>query len=117
MEVKKIDITNQEAIRKLTREDLMSDAIARNDKAALRWLEDEFFKEVPCKDKDGKETGDFKPNPLISVRAEYLRKFCGYTPKDSKAHNASSKAKAKAEREAALRKQFEDAFRQINANS
>lgn len=112
-----IDITNQEVIRKLTREDLINDAVERGDKTALRWLEDEFFKMVPVKDKNGKETGEFKPNPLISIRAEYLRKFLGYTPNDSKANTAAAKARAKSEREAALRAKFEEAFRKVNGNA
>lgn len=109
-----IDLANTEKFRKLTREDLINDAVERNDKNALRWLEDEFFKEVPVKDKEGNPTDKMKPNPLVSIRAEYLRKFLGYVPNQNKPNSDEAKAKAKAEREAQLRKTLQDAFNKLN---
>jgi len=107
-----IDLTNQEKIRKLKRDDLIADAVERKDKTALRWLEDEFFKQVPVKDKDGKDTDAMKPKPLITIRSEYLVKFLGYKPTVN--YFKVAREKKKAEREKALRNAFEEAFRKIN---
>lgn len=108
-----IDITNQEQLRKLTLQDLVNDAVERKDKDALRWLEDESGKEVPVKDKEGNPTGKMKPNPLISYRAVYLEKFCGYKKADNKVYSEAAKAAAKAKREAEKKDMFAKAFAQL----
>jgi hypothetical protein len=103
-----IDITNQEQIRKLTLDDLMEDAVERKDKEALRWLEDEAFKTTTRKNKAGEEITVSKP--LISIRAEYLRKFLGYVPAPSKSYNSE---KEKAKRDAEKRAKFAAAFARL----
>jgi len=101
-----IDITNQELIRKLTLQDLIDDAIERKDKNALRWLEDEAFKQVTRKKKDSDETVEVT-NPIITIRAAYLRKFLGYEPQPNKPYN---KEAAKAKRIADRKAMFAAAF-------
>ena len=105
-----IDITNQELIRKLTLQDLIDDAIERKDKEALRWLEDEAFKQVTRKKKDSDETVEVT-NPIISIRAAYLRKFLGYEPQPNKPYN---KEAAKAKRIADRKAMFAAAFAKIS---
>lgn len=103
-----IDIKDQAAIRKLTLENLVEDAVERNDKEALRWLEDEAFKMVERKKKDSDETVE-AANPIISIRAEYLRKFLGYVP----AHKTYNKEAARAKREAEKKAMFAAAFARL----
>lgn len=104
-----IDIKDQAAIRKLTLENLIDDAVERNDKEALRWLEDETFKMVKRKKKDSDETIE-ADNPIISIRAEYLRKFLGYVPAPNKAYD---REKEKAKRDAEKRAKFAAAFARL----
>lgn len=103
-----IDIKDQAAIRKLTLEDLINDAVERNDKEALRWLEDEAFKMVERKKKDSDETVE-AANPIISIRAEYLRKFLGYVP----SYKTYNKEAARAKREAEKKALFAAAFAKL----
>lgn len=103
-----IDIKDQKAIRKLTLDDLMEDAVERNDKEALRWLEDEAFKTATRKNKAGEDVVVSKP--LISTRAEYLRKFLGYVPAPNKSYD---REKEKAKRDAEKRAKFAAAFARL----
>ena len=96
-----IDIKDQMAIRKLTLDDLIEDSIERNDREAFRWLEDESFKTTTRKNKAGEDIVVSKP--LITTRAEYLRKFLGYVPAPNKAYN---REKEKAKRDAEKRAKF-----------
>lgn len=105
-----IDITNQSAIRKLTLQDLVDDAVERKDKAALRWLEDESSKQVMRKKKNSDEMVEVT-KPIISIRAEYLKTFLGYTPQPAKSTYNSDAAKAK--RNAARKAMFSAAFDKI----
>lgn len=75
-----LDINNQEAIRKLTFYDLVDDCEERGDLEALRWLDDERHKEeTRTNKKTGKTYTVYRS--LVSIRAEYLEKYCGYQPK------------------------------------
>lgn len=74
----KIDITNVN-IQNLKLEDLINDAVARNDKEAQEWLRTEAMKEIECIDKDGSPKKKFQPVNMF--RVEYLEKFCGYEKK------------------------------------
>jgi len=104
-----IDITNQEAIRKLKWEDLVQDAVERKDKTALRWLED---KSVETKERVNKETGETTTVNLsiVEVRAEYLKKFLAYVPvgkQNAEARKAAEKAKREAKRKSLFAAAFE----------
>lgn len=100
-----IDVTNQEQIRKLTLKDLVEDAVERNDKTALRWLEDESNSQVERKKSDGSTY--MVDKTIVSIRAEYLRKFLNYEPKTK--YSAAAKAKAKEEKSA----MFAEAFKKV----
>lgn len=99
-----IDITNQEAIRKLTLKDLVADAAERKDKAAFDWLKEQANATVERTQENGKKI--IVSKPLISIRAEYLRKFLNYNPNANKGNSAAAKAKAKAKREKAMEELF-----------
>ena len=99
-----IDITNQEAIRKLTLENLIADAAERKDKPAFDWLQEQVKSTVERTQENGKVITVAKP--LISIRAEYLRKFLNYNPNANKGNSAAAKAKAKAKREKEINDMF-----------
>lgn len=100
-----IDITNQEAIRKITWEDLVADAVERKDKDALRWLEDKSTQTVSRKRADGTT---YEVNvSIVTVRAEYLHKYLGYEP----IGNEAAKAKKRAQREEKRAAMFAEAFK------
>lgn len=102
-----IDITNQEAIRKITWEDLVADAVERKDKDALRWLEDKSTETVSRKRADGTT---YEVNvSIVAVRAEYLRKYLGYEP-IGKRNSEAAKAKKRAQREEKRAAMFAEAF-------
>jgi len=100
-----IDTTNQAAIRKITLKDLVDDAVERNDKPALRWLEDESGKQVERKKSDG--TVYMVDKTIVAIRAEYLRKFLDYVPSTN--YSAAAKAKAKEAKSA----MFAEAFKKV----
>jgi len=105
-----IDLTNQEALRKLTLEDLVADAVEKQDIDALRFLEDEASQ---TDKRTNKKTGvEYEvPRSIVSIRAKYLRDYCGYTPKRPDA--SKSKEKKKAERAEKRANLFEQAFKDI----
>ena len=86
-----IDTTNQAAIQKITLKDLVDDAVERNDKPALRWLEDESDKQIERKKSDG--TINMVDKTIVAIRAEYLRKYLEYVLFTN--YCATAKAKAK----------------------
>lgn len=99
-----IDINNVN-IQKLKLEDLIADAIARNDKEALGWLHDQAMKKVECKGKD--DSVKEKYQPVNMFRVEYLTKFCGYQKKKAEKLTAEQK------RERMLKGMFDEAFAKI----
>ena len=80
---KKIDIAilNKETLKKITFEDLISDAAARKDKAAY-----EFLCGVIA---ESKEKAPRERRRIQTIRKEYLEKFCGYNNKAQKIKPAS----------------------------
>lgn len=105
-----IDISNQEALRKLTLQDLVNDAVERKDIAALRFLEDESSKKLTKTKEDG--TTYETINPIIGIRAAYLKTFLGYVPQ-GKRNAEAKKAANKAKREKAKADMFAAAFKSI----
>lgn len=96
---------------KLKLEDLINDAVERNDTEALAWLREESMKQVTRKvKKDGVETEQMIANPITAYRVEYLKKYCGFEKKSSR-HN-SEKAKAAARAKKIML--FEAAFDKLN---
>ena len=80
---KKIDITllNKEALKKITFEDLISDAAARKDKAAY-----EFLCSVLA---ESKTKAPRERRRIQTIRREYLETFCGYNAKPKQTKPAS----------------------------
>lgn len=107
---KVIDIKDTKATKTLTLIDLINDAVARQDKEALEWLQDESAKTTERTKSDGTKFTVGKT--IIAIRSEYLKKFLGYKPNSGSAGEAAAKAKAKkdAEREAL----FAEAFKKLN---
>ena len=98
-----IDINNMD-INKLTLEDLVNDAVDRNDMEALKWLQDESSKEIECKGKDGTI---MKCQPVYKYRRRYLELFCGY--KKEQPVKMTAKQKSDQKRKA----MFDAAFAQL----
>lgn len=107
----RIDITApQFTIQKLTLESLVADAVARKDKEALQWIEEESNKDVTRKQKDG--TTRTVKQPVNSFRVAYLEKFCGYS-KPAATQRVTLTAQQK--REAKRKALFANAMAQIDA--
>ena len=92
-------------IQKLKLNDLIEDAVERNDNAAIEWLRAEAKKKVDRKGKDGAVTQAYQPVNMF--RVEYLTKFCGYQKK------AAVRLTAEQKRERMLDAMFEEAFAKI----
>lgn len=105
-----IDLSSQEEIQKLKLEDLVADAVERKDEVALNWLQDESSKTVERKRSDG--TTFAVDKSILSIRAEYIRKFLNYTPA-SALSKEEAKARKREKREKARSEMFAQAFAQI----
>lgn len=101
-----IDIKNQEAIKKLTLDDLINDAVERGDIKALDWLEKEAHTKKPRKKADG--TTYEANKSIIEIRPLYLKEFLGYKAKSSRA-SEEAKKRQKAEKEKKLNDKFAEA--------
>ena len=102
-----IDITNQEALKKLTLKDLIADAVERKDKKALEWLK----KEANAKKQRAKADGTtYEVNKsIVEIRAAYVKAFLGYQPKGKKSAEAA-KARKREKKQKELDDMFADAF-------
>ncbi len=101
-----IDINNQEAIKKLTLDDLIADAVERKDLEALDWLEKEANTLKKRTKPDG-STYEVKKS-IVEIRPVYLKEFLSYKPKGS-GSSAAAKERKKKEQQKALDKKFADA--------
>lgn len=84
----KIDITNAN-IQRLKLEDLYADAYARDDAAAVQWLDEKAMTEIEVPTKDGGTKKKYLS--VNSYRVEYLEKFCGYVKTTVKRETAKDK--------------------------
>ena len=102
-----IDLNNLEACRKLTLKDLVADAVERKDKKALAWLKEQSETMVDRTKEDGTT---YKVNKsIVSIRAEYFKKFLNYQPKGKiSAEQAKQRKREKKAKEVA--DMFADAF-------
>ena len=105
-----IDITNQEAIKKLTLDDLLNDAVERGDAEAIDWLD----KEAHTKKNRTKADGTtYKANKsIVEIRPEYLKKFLEYKPKGNRS-SEQAKARKRQEAEKKLNAKFEEARKKL----
>ena len=110
-EYKKLDPYSEE-YKKATLEDLASDAVARDDEEALKWLKAESGK----KDSRTRNGVNIKVAKNINgIRADYAKKFLGYKPQNK--INAEKARKRKQEKaEQARLDMFDKAFAALKAN-
>lgn len=87
----------------ITMEDLVNDAVERKDLPSLKWLEEQCLK-LEYVRKDKKTGKDFTvPVPITTVRVDYLKTYCGWTPKG----DSYNKESARKKKEALFAKAFE----------
>ena len=106
-----INLSSQEEIRKLTLKDLIADAVERKDKDALKWLQEESAKKVERKREDG--TVYEVDKSIVSIRAEYIKKFLDYKPA-STLSKEMAKARKREKREKEREDMFRTAFEELN---
>lgn len=102
-----IDINDKEALKKLTLDNLIDDAVERGDIKALDWLEKEANTTKTRKRADGAEYEAKKS--IVEIRPEYLKKFLNYK-KTSKSSEESKKRKKDAQQ-----KKLDDKFAKARA--
>lgn len=105
-----INLSSQEEIRKLTLKDLIADAVERKDKDALKWLQEESAKKVERKREDG--TVYEVDKSIVSIRAEYIKKFLDYKPA-STLSKEMAKTRKREKREKEREAMFADAFAKL----
>ena len=105
-----INLSSQEEIRKLKLTDLIQDDVERKDKDALKWLQDESGKQVERKREDG--TVYKVDKSIVSIRAEYIKKFLDYKPASTLSKEAA-KARKREKREKERADLFADAFAKL----
>ena len=105
-----INLSSQEEIRKLTLKDLIADAVERNDKDALKWLQEESSKKVERKREDG--TAYEVDKSIVSIRAEYIKKFLDYKPASTLSKELA-KARKREKREKERSDLFAEAFAKL----
>lgn len=101
-----LDISSQDAIKKITLDNLIDDAVERKDSKALDWLEKEANTKKTRTKADGTKYEVNKS--IVEIRPLYLKKFLGYEPKGRGSSDAA-KARKKQEAQKKLNKKFEDA--------
>lgn len=101
----KLDASTLELIniRTITLDDLISDAVARKDEAAMDWLEEQANKEVERTNPRTNEKYKVR-QPITSYRQEYLKTYCGYNPKSK--NNAIAKEIAKQKQQEKINNKF-----------
>lgn len=98
----KIDIATAE-LNKLTLENLIEDAVARKDVAALEWLKKEA-NEMKTRTKEDGTKYEVRKS-IVEIRPAYLKKFLGYQSKSE-----AAKERAKAQKKAKAQQKIDDAF-------
>ncbi len=96
-----LDISTQEAIKRITLDDLINDAVESGDAKRLEYLQKEKKKKV-------KRAGKDVSNSLSSVRKAYITKYYDYKPKNKKNYE---ELKSKAEK--AVDDKFKEAFERL----
>ncbi len=105
-----IDITNKDAIKKLTLDDLINDAVERGDAEALDWLEKEANTKKTRTRADGTKYEVNKS--IVEIRPEYLKKFLNYQPASNR-NSTASKERKKQEQKKKLDNKFAEARKKL----
>lgn len=105
-----IDLTKPELFKKLTLDDLIADAVEREDLKALEWLQTESNKMKERKREDG--TTYKVRKSVVEYRPVYLKEFLHYKPKATASKERAKQAKKdKAQRE--IDNKFANAFAKL----
>ena len=106
-----IDLTKPEEFKTLSLDDLIADAVERDDMKALEWLQD---KSNTMKERKKEDGTTYKVRmSVVEYRPEYLKEFLNYKPVSSKSakDRAKQAKKDKAQRE--LDEKFAKAFAKL----
>lgn len=105
-----IDLTKPEEFKKLKIDDLIADAVERNDLEALEWLHTQSNMMKTRTREDG-TTYEVRKS-IVEIRPNYLKTFLGYKSKGAAAKERAKQAKKdKAQRE--LDDKFAAAFAKL----
>lgn len=105
-----IDLTKPEEFKKLKLDDLIADAVDREDMVALEWLQKESNTMKTRKREDG-TTYEVRKS-VVEYRPEYLKQFLGYKPKATASKERAKQAKKdKAQRD--IDNKFAKAFAKL----
>lgn len=107
-----IDITNPDSIKAIKKvEQLIEDAVERNNIEALKWLQEEAYATKPRKCEDG-TTREVKKS-ITEIRAAYIKKFLNYQTR-AEASKAKNKEAKKAKEKEELDNAFAKAFAKLS---
>lgn len=91
-------------------DDLIADAVARKDKKALLWIQQESARKDTRK-KDDQEIE--VAHSITTLKFDYAKKFLGYTPKDKVKNYAELRRRAQEKKKRELDEKFAAALRAI----
>lgn len=91
-------------------DDLIADAVARKDKAALLWIQKESNRK-DTRTKDGEEIE--VAHSITTLKFDYAKKFLGYTPKDKVKNYAELRRRAQEKKKRELEDKFAAALQAI----
>lgn len=106
-----LNISTQEAIKKITLDNLIDDAVERGDIKALDWLEKEANSKKTRTKADGTKYEVNKS--IVEIRPNYLKLFLKYQPK-GRGTSEAAKARKKQEAQEKLNNKFAAARAKIN---
>jgi len=91
-------------------DDLIADAVARKDKKALLWIQQESArKDIRKRDDQEIEVA----HSITTLKFDYAKKFLGYTPKDKVKNYAELRRRAQEKKKRELDEKFAAALKAI----
>lgn len=91
-------------------DDLIADAVARKDRTALLWIQEESArKDIRMKDDQEIEVA----HSITTLKFDYAKKFLGYVPKDKVKNYAEMRRRAQEKKRKALEEKFAAALEAI----
>ena len=97
-------------IMKMSIDDLIADAVARKDKKALLWIQQESArKDIRKRDDQEIEVA----HSITTLKFDYAKKFLGYTPKDKVKNYAELRRRAQEKKRRELDEKFAAALQAI----
>ena len=92
-------------------DNLIADAVARKDKEALLWIQQESSKK-DIRKKDDQEIE--VAHSITTLKFDYAKRFLGYTPKDKVKNYAEMRRRAQEKKRKALEEKFAAALAAID---